>query len=116
MKKLIYIAGKLNDDAPAYIEHLRQMNEWAYRVMSERFAVHVPGNDIVMGLVSQLSGYNDYFDNNAEILRRCDAMFVCPGWETSEGTRREIELCQKWDIPVFFALDELIEHGNTFNF
>lgn len=42
-----------------------------------------------------------------ELLRRCDAILMVPGWEESSGARGElaeaIELC----MPVFYDIDEL---------
>lgn len=36
-----------------------------------------------------------------ELMRRCDAVLVLPGYETSEGTKAEITEAQAKQIPVF---------------
>ena len=37
-----------------------------------------------------------------EILRRCDAVLLCPGWQDSKGTLAEIDLAASLGKPVFF--------------
>jgi len=44
-----------------------------------------------------------------ELLRRCDAVMIVPGWAKSEGTLAEIELANELDIPVFYRLYRLCE-------
>lgn len=36
-----------------------------------------------------------------ELLRRCDAVLLVPGWEESSGTIAEIEFARQHGIPVF---------------
>ncbi|MFA6274291.1 MAG: DUF4406 domain-containing protein [Candidatus Paceibacterota bacterium] len=43
---------------------------------------------------------------NAEILKRCDALAVLPGWENSGGTREEIENTTKLSLPIFYLDQE----------
>lgn len=35
------------------------------------------------------------------ILLRCDAVLLCPGWATSAGTRREVEMARAMGMPVW---------------
>lgn len=42
-----------------------------------------------------------------EILSRCDAILVCPGWANSSGTVGEMIRAIKLKIPVFMDLDDL---------
>ena len=42
-----------------------------------------------------------------EMLRRCDAVLLVPGWQSSEGTRAEVEYARNHGIPVFESLEEL---------
>lgn len=39
-----------------------------------------------------------------ELLRRCDALLVGPGWQQSAGTRGEIDAAVTHGIPVFYTL------------
>lgn len=42
-----------------------------------------------------------------ELLKRCDAAAICPGWIHSSGTRAEIEWCRDHGRPVFFKREDL---------
>ena len=42
-----------------------------------------------------------------ELMERCDALVLVPGWETSEGTQGEIRRADELHIPIFRSLDLL---------
>ena len=107
--KRIYIAGKLNDDACGYIKHLHRMIDTARKVRRAGFAVYVPGNDFLEGLVAGDFGYSEYFNNSQPWLAASDAVFLTPGWETSSGTKREIAYAKSLGIPVYDNLGQMIE-------
>lgn len=54
-----------------------------------------------------------WLNGDLEILRRCDAVLVVPNWEHSKGTRAEIEFAEAIDIPVFYALADLVAQFGT---
>jgi hypothetical protein len=56
---------------------------------------------------------NDWIKGDLEIIKRCDAMIVCPHWKESEGTKAEIKLAKKLNIPIFFW--EYYEYNENFN-
>jgi hypothetical protein len=49
-----------------------------------------------------------WLQTTREIMRRCDALFVVPRWESSRGTRGEIAEAERLGIPVF---DDLMTLG-----
>ena len=101
-KPLAYIAGKLNDSACGYIRNLHKMIQSAIKIKRLGYVVYIPGTDILMGLMAGNYVYRDYFDDSQEFLRMSDLVIVLPGWETSEGTNREIKLAHELGIPVEF--------------
>ncbi len=105
--KRVYVAGKLNDDACGYIVNIHRMIIWAEKVRKLGFAVFVPGLDFLQGVVFGNWAYKDYFDNSQPWLDVADAVFLVPGWETSSGTKREIERAKNNGTPVYFDLDML---------
>jgi len=111
MKK-IYVAGKLNDDAIGYIKNMHRMIKTAKKVRDAGFSVYVPCIDILEGLVDGNFEYSDFFNNSQPWLLSADAIFLTPGWGTSEGTKREIALARENDIPVFDSLEVMIAHFN----
>lgn len=50
---------------------------------------------------------NFWLDNYKDLVLDCDAVLALPG--ESSGTRAEIEAAQKYGIPVFFTLNELLD-------
>lgn len=114
MKKFkCYVAGKLNADAVGYIKNMHHMITAAKLIRDLGVAVYVPCNDFLEGLVDGDFDYTDYFENSQPWLSVSDFVFVCSGWETSEGTKREIALAQQSGIPVFFSVKDLkynLEH------
>ena len=103
----VYVAGKLNDDATHYIKNMHRMIKTAKEARDAGYAVYVPCVDILEGLVDGNFEYRDYFDNSQPWLLSADAVLLTPGWETSEGTKREIKLAEENDIPVFTSVKEM---------
>jgi hypothetical protein len=109
----IYVAGKLNDSACGYIQNVSKMIKWANKIRKMRQAVYVPCIDLIEGVCAGDFEYEDYFNNSQEFLKVCNAVFVCPGYETSKGTQREIGLAISIGIPVFYNLEDLEQWINN---
>jgi len=105
--KKVYVAGKLNDDAVGYIKNMHRMVKTAKLCRDNGYAVYVPSNDILEGLVDGNFEYKDFFDNSQPWLLASDVIFLTPGWEGSNGTLREINLALSKDIPVFSDINEM---------
>jgi len=48
-----------------------------------------------------------WLDATLELMRRCDAVVLCPGYSLSEGTRAEMIEAQRRGIPVYYSVEEL---------
>jgi len=107
MNKLIYVAGKLTDGPEGYIHNMHRMIKYARQI--EEFGVFtaIPCLDIIKGLVCGDLTLHDYMGTNLEIMFRCDAVALVPGWESSKGTRMEIEAAKKRGIPVLQGLRDI---------
>jgi hypothetical protein len=109
-KKKVYVAGKLNDDAVGYIMNCHRMIRTAKKVREAGYAVYVPCNDFLEGLVDGGFDYHDFFDNSQPWLMSSDAIFLVPGWESSTGTRREMETADANNIPIFDSIEKMDEY------
>lgn len=109
MKK-IYIAGKLNDTAPKYIQNIYKMIKTAKKARNSGFAVYVPAIDILEGLVDGNFEYDDYFNNSIEWLKVSDGILLVENWLNSPGALKEISIAKKHNIPIFTDINELIKH------
>jgi hypothetical protein len=103
-----YVAGKLNSDAVGYIQNMHKMIKAAREIRKLGVAVYVPCNDFLEGLVDGEFSYKDYFENSQPWLEASDIIFVCPGWEDSTGTKKEIELARTLKKSIFFSFEDLI--------
>ena len=48
-----------------------------------------------------------WLNGTMEMMRRCDAVLLCPGWATSSGTKAEIREAQALGIPIYEHYTEL---------
>lgn len=106
----IYVAGKLNDMAVGYIQNAHRMIQWAEYVRKAGFSVYVPAYDFLGGLVCGNWFYEDYFDNSQPWLEAADALFLVPGYEGSNGTKKEIERAKACGVPVFKDIEDMINY------
>ena len=109
MKKRIYIAGKLSADTPiGYIQNMHRMINTAKEVRDAGYSVYCPANDFLEGLVDGHFDYSAYFDNSQPWLLASDAVVLVPGWETSPGTKRELDLAAENNIPIYASVKALV--------
>ena len=109
MIKMIYIAGPY-----------RASNAWEIEMNireAETYALHIwrLGNTAVICPHANTRYFygaapDDLFiEGGLEILKRCDAIFMLPKWEQSEGSVEEKREAIRCSIPVFYSLYGLIE-------
>jgi hypothetical protein len=108
--KLIYIAGRFTAETHEAIEQNILAAEKAETEIIERggmrFACLVP-HSLGRNFKSGPGDYRYWIEATAEMLWRCDAVLMLPGWEASNGSRGELEHAANIGIPVVFSVDEL---------
>jgi len=109
MKK-IYVAGKISDQACDYLKHMSLMIKYGNQIRKRGYSSFIPCLDYIIGIIDGDLEYKDYFDNNIPWLLSSDAVFVCPNWQTSYGTKKEIKLAEKHNIPIFYNLEKLYSY------
>ncbi len=86
--------------------NIREAKEAAVQVWSLSASCICPhlNSGVLFGVLPEevfLKGYK-------EILLKCDAAFVfSPRWESSEGSREEVRLCEEEGLLVFWCLEAL---------
>jgi hypothetical protein len=104
--RLVYCAGRYR--APTTWERDCNINDarrvgadvarlGAYPVIPQSNTAHMDG----------LCDDRFWLDGTLELLRRCDAVVMCPGWETSSGSRAEKVEAERLGIPVFTKFEDL---------
>lgn len=105
---VIYVAGRFSDGGtlPTDEKHTNReiLRDWSLKYMKAGWAVISPiENDEWAS--NKWGDEDDWYTNtlNADcaILERCDALFLCSGWEKSRGAVIEHEFAIDNDIPIF---------------
>jgi len=67
------------------------------------------------GLDEIAPGITDQFwlDATLELMRRCDAVVLCPGHLTSRGTTTEVVEAKRLGIPVYSTIEDLPRAADT---
>lgn len=110
--KRIYVAGKLNSDTVGYNYNCHKMMNEAELLREAGYNPFVPCLVDHMGRTFGWEDYKTYFEFVTAWLVVSDALYLVSGWETSAGTKREIEMAWENHIPVFDNLPELYEYAN----
>ena len=110
--KCVYIAGKLSSPDPLrFLRNINRLQEWTARArefglapfpVADDFADIMRTDGVTMEMVKEAS---------MAWLRRSDCVFVTPDWESSQGTRDEIEEAVGLGIPVFYGLEDVLKWG-----
>jgi hypothetical protein len=44
-----------------------------------------------------------FLDGDIQMLRRCDAIYMIPGWETSQGAREELDIAKSLRMEILYG-------------
>jgi len=58
-------------------------------------------------LMEDLNTPEYFLEGTMELMRRCDAVYVIPNYQSSQGTLGEIAEAQRLGKPVFYSLQDL---------
>ena len=109
--KLVYIAGPYMGsnyhETESYIAYARG---WAERVARAGHAYYCPHlNNGHFDAIAPDVPKDFWREMNVNILRRCDAVLLLPGWDTDEATQRDVHYAETWGIPVAVDVDQIGE-------
>lgn len=111
--KLVYVAGPYRAPTLEGIEaNIRYAARYGAKVAAAGFAPLVPHTigfacDEQAHMADTSRRSDDFWlMATAEMLLRCDAILVIPGWEQSSDTQAEIVLAGQQGIPVVYVADD----------
>ena len=98
--KVIYIAGPYLAGSAWGIElNIRKAEALWFKVNetgNAAICIHTMGRNMQNTLTLE-----HWLAADMEMLSRCDAMIATEGWESSEGTMKEVDFCFDHGIPFF---------------
>lgn len=101
MKKLIYIIGPYRSTTiRGVVENIRRAEEAAIRLWKLGAAPICPhmNSALMDGIVPD----EEFLAGGIEIMKRCDAVYLCEGWRESRGSLKEFS-CVSDNQAVFTA-------------
>ena len=110
--RLVYIAG------PYRAETLKAVTQNVRRAVAEATTLLFQHGIMVICPHSmshsweKAQGFSEetLIAGDCELVRRCDAVLLLPGWAYSTGTAREREAAIEAGVPVFENRQELLKH------
>lgn len=99
--RVVYLAHRIRDPRGIYYhqQNIERAAAIALRLWQMGFAAICPGLNT---LNFDGSAPDDvWLKGDIAIMRRCDAVVMAPGWQTSVGAKGEREHALKCGIPVF---------------
>lgn len=102
MLRLLYVSGPFSDPDPLHgIErNILLASEAALQGWRQGFATICPHKNTSGFQHVHDVPYETWIEGDLEILRRCDAICMLPGWDHSPGARRELALACELDLEV----------------
>lgn len=109
-RKVIYIAGPYRDPrGEFYVRcNIREAERAALWVWLHGAVALCPHKNTA-GL-GGAHGITDrtWLDGDLELLRRCDAIYLIPGWESSQGAQAEAAFAREHDIPLLYGQADVL--------
>jgi nucleoside 2-deoxyribosyltransferase len=109
--KVVYIAGPYRAPTPWGVEqNIRRAEDVAVRVHKAGMMAMCPHANS-----RHMEGVADdahFLAGTMELMRRCDAVLLVPGWENSSGTIAEMSEAERLRLPIFgrFDVDSGVYH------
>jgi hypothetical protein len=106
LPKLVFLACKYSE--PHTYQIARNIHHATHFAHEVALLGAVPLCPALIG--SHFEGTQSYLwwgDAYINLLRRCDAVFMVPGYERSNGAMKEMTEALAIGLPVFFELDDL---------
>ena len=111
MMRLIYVSGPLTADTKGKtLGNIEAATQATRELMDAGFAVICPHLSYYLLTPNWNPSHDDWLRVDVEILRRCDAVLMLPGWLHSKGACMERAHAITHNIPDVTSIEELIDY------
>ena len=106
---VIYVAGPLHaDNGPAIERNIKRASDAALEIWRLGAAALCPHTN--SGVFHGRLPEKEFVAGSLDLLRRCDAIYFCEGWEKSPGSLGEMEEAKRLKMAILFELDHVREY------
>lgn len=106
--KVVYIAGPYRSNSiSGVVQNIRNAEALAIEVWNSGAVALCPHKNTA--LFDGIAPDEIWLQGDMELLRRCDAIILVEGWESSSGTIAEVEYARELGIPLFYSIIDLQE-------
>ena len=105
---LVYLAGPIRPKDDQTLEsNINNAKSIALELWKKDYTVISPhaNSDLPISLADKEVEASRWLNGDLDIIARCDAVVVLPGWEESAGTKGEIEFAKERNIPITYYPD-----------
>lgn len=104
--RVFYVAGRYRADTEREVlNNIRAAEAVAIEVWKAGYVALCP--HLNSRLMSGLCDDKVFLEGAIELMKRCDAVVLVPGWEKSKGTLAEVEIAQQLNIPIYLRYDRV---------
>jgi hypothetical protein len=108
--KRVYVAGAYSaDNVLDVLRNIGRGEEYCALLFTLGFAPFCPWHDKSYVMLNWTRDFTveQFYEYSIAWLKVSDAVLLVPGWKTSKGTLKEIEIAQELGIPIFESIEEL---------
>lgn len=106
--KVVYVAGPYRGQCESdIVQNIRNAEAIAIRIWQAGHVALCPHKNTA--LFGGLCPDEVWLKGDLEMLKRCDEIVLCCGWQNSSGTQAEIELARKLSVPVYETIEDWLE-------
>lgn len=105
---IIYLATPIRPKGNQTLDgNIAKAKQIALELWKKGYTVICPAanSDLPISLAEKELEADRWLNGDIEILQRCDAMVVSPGWQLSDGVKGEISCAEMYGIPTYYYPD-----------
>lgn len=105
--KCVYVAGKYT--GTCHERHANINAAWRFGCEVARVGAMPVIPQANTAHMDDLQSVEWWYESTMELMRRCDAVLMIPGWMASKGACKERDEAKRLGLPVFYHTGELLD-------